>query len=131
MPCKALTLKGKPCQAPETVVRPSGYCGSHDPALAEERRLRGQRGGFESAKRWHHKGLSPVDLGELKTPEDCRRWLEKIGQAVACGTLTASAGAACVRALDIALKAIDAGKLSDEISDLRAQLNEFKRLRAS
>ena len=68
MPCKAVTLKGKPCQAPETVIRESGYCFSHDPALSQERKLQGQRGGYESSKRWRKRGLSHQDLGPLKTP---------------------------------------------------------------
>ena len=132
MPCKAITKADKPCRSPDTLVNPkTGYCRFHDPALKEVRRREGQKGGIESAKRWRAKGISADDLGPLEEPEDVRRWLEQIGRAVACGVLTASAGACAVRACEACLKALDAGAMASEIKELRKQLAEFRKLRAS
>ena len=132
MPCKALTAASKPCRAPETLVDVgTGYCQSHDPALVEERRQRGIRGGYAAAERFKRQNLRQDELGELRTPEDVRRWLELIGRAVACGTLSASAGAWAVRACEACLKALDAGAMASEIKELRKQLAEFRKLRAS
>ena len=132
MRCKAITKADKPCRSPDTLVDPkTGYCRFHDPALKEVRRREGQKGGIESAKRWRAKGISADDMGQLKEPEDVRRWLEQVGQAVACGVMTASAGACVVRACETALKAFDVGEMHDRIKQLEAQLKAFSKLRAS
>ncbi len=132
MRCKAITKADKPCRSPDTLVDlKTGYCRFHDPALKEVRRREGQKGGIESAKRWRAKGISADDLGPLEEPEDVRRWLEQIGRAVACGVLTASAGACAVRACEACLKAIDAGQMADRIKFLEGQLAEMRKLRVS
>ena len=130
--CKAVTAKGKPCGSPSHLVDPHTlYCRWHDPAHKEELREQASRGGKASAERFKMHGIQPHELGDLKTAEDVRRWLERVAQGIACGTMSASAGAACVRALDIALKAIDAGQLADRIKFLEGQLAEMRKLRAS
>ena len=60
-----------------------------------------------------------------------RRWLEKIGHTVARGRLSASAGLCLVRSCDTVLRALDAGAMASEIKELRKQLAEFRKLRAS
>lgn len=130
--CKAVTAKGEPCGSPSHLIDPHTlYCRWHDPAHKEELREQARRGGKASAERFKMQGLQPDDLGQLRDPEDVRRWLEKAGQAVAAGQLSASAGAVLVRSCEAVLKALDAGSLKDEIADLRGKLAEFRKLRAS
>ena len=132
MRCKAITKAGKPCESPAHLIDPHTLlCRVHDPARAEEIRELGRKGGLKAAERFRMKGIQPHELGPLEEPEDVRRWLEKIGRAVACGTLSASAGACAVRACEACLKALDAGAMASEIKELRKQLAEFRKLRAS
>ena len=66
------------------------------------------------------------DLPPLSTPQDAEIWLEKIGRGVATGTLSASKGAtaaSCVRAW---LSAHEQGKVTEQVADLRQQVEELK-----
>ena len=129
MRCKAITKAGKPCESPSHLINPHTLlCRVHDPARAEEIREIGRKGGLKAAERFRMKGIQPHELGELRTAEDVRRWLERVAQGIACGTMSARAGAACVRALDIALKALDAGQMADRIKFLVGQLAEMRKL---
>jgi hypothetical protein len=91
----------------------------------------GRKGAQATAERYKRAGLEPDELGPLKNPEDARRWLELIGQAVAAGRLPNRDGQVAVRAVEAFLRAFDVGELTDRIRELEAQLKKLKRVRAA
>ncbi len=119
--CRATNAKGEPCKAPYTLVGGDGYCAMHRPGDAQENRRRRRQGGRKS------KGaLLLNDLPPLSTPQDAEIWLEKIGRGVATGTLSASKGATAASCVRSWLQAHEAGRIADQVEDLRQKVEELK-----
>src|SRR5690349_16856708 len=104
--CAGRTADGSPCAVPSELLvqRADGvsWCSSHDPSpvAREARKLASLRGG-ESTRAKHRQRavLDPGELGPLESPEDATRWARTIGEAVATGRLSASAGQTVTRVL--------------------------------
>jgi hypothetical protein len=93
--CRGLNVDGSPCTCPTALVRASGFCFAHDPALEQQRAVARLRGGTALARKHAlRRGLDPDELGPLATPEDAQRWAETIGRAVLTNRVTASQASA-------------------------------------
>lgn len=128
--CRATTVAGEPCRAPANTVDPdTRLCPAHAPGGREMLSEAGRKGGETMARRFKRRGLDPEVLGNLETVEDCRRWCELIGRAVASGELGHREGATAVRAIEAAQKVL-ATAAREEIDALRAELRRLKSVKA-
>lgn len=89
----------------------------------------GQKGGKRTADLLSRKGLDPGELGPLETPEDARRWLETVGEAVASGRLSDKDGRTVTQAVQVFLRAYDVGQLLERVKELEGRLQELKKVR--
>lgn len=129
MQCKATTVAGTRCRAPSNVVDPKTIlCPAHAPGGREMLREAGKKGGEAMARRFERIGLSAEDLGSLGSVEDVRRWLERIGQAVASGQLDHKAAAGALKAAEIATKMLQTAS-REEIADMRSELQRVRKVR--
>lgn len=83
-------------------------------------RRRAEKGGAVT-KEMFKAGLH--DLPALRGPEDATEWLERVGQAVALGRLSASAGQAVVRAVKEWREAHETTELAERLARLEARLD--------
>lgn len=126
--CRAKNASGEACGAPERVVNPeTGFCPAHRPGGRTEMQRRGLKGAIASRKA---KGLDAEDLGHLETPRDAERWLRTLAQAVASGRLGPREGDVAARAVRTWLEAHRAGKMAEEVAELRAQVAALRKPRA-
>lgn len=88
---------------------------------------RGRKGAEATARKWKGKGLDPDELPALDGPQAAAQWLQVIGRAVATGRLGHREGATVVRAVEAFLKAHDAGDIADQVGQIRAALDTFKK----
>ena len=94
----------------------------------EKAREAGQKGGIAKAKARRQLTLERVEeeLGSLGSLEDAERWLLRLGTWAAGGLLSGAVAGACVRAVDVWLRAHEA-KLSRElIEKLRVRLDDLE-----
>jgi hypothetical protein len=114
--CQGITNEGEPCRAPSEMIMADGYCLRHspDPAKKEFARSASYRGGARTAAR-NRRGISPDELGALKSPEDVQRWAEVSARATASGQLPASTAQAIRSLLAQWLSAYNAGEAMGEV----------------
>lgn len=128
--CRGTNADGSACRAPENLVDPeTQLCAGHDPARREMLIEAGKKGGKAAARRMKRAGLEAEELGALESIEDARRWLEKIGHAVAAGQLDHKSASAALKSVEIATKILQTAS-REEIADLREQLRHVKKMRA-
>lgn len=128
--CIGVNSDGTPCGTPSRFVNEqSGYCRSHDPDKRDQVRRDARRGGEATARRFKDGRLDPDALGPLESVEDCRRWCQVIGQAVASGQLGHKEAAAAIRASEAAAKVL-ATASREEIADLRTELQRVRKVKA-
>ena len=119
--CNGTNAAGEPCRS--RAVGKDGFCPAHRPGGKE----RMKRLAYEGAKAVHSpKGLDPDALGDLETVRDAQRWLRMIALGVTTGKLKAQEATSGVRALEAWLKAEQDRVAADEVSELRAQLDEVR-----
>lgn len=99
--CAGMKSDGSPCGAPANLIGEDGFCDAHRPGGREELRERGRRGGYVSTS----PRKADVDLPELRAPEDVAIASERIAQAVADGSLSASKANALRRLLQTWMEA--------------------------
>ncbi len=126
--CRGRNEQGEPCGAPESFVNPSGWCPAHQPGGRERLREAGRLGAEVSKqvrRKW--KGLRHDELPPLRTPQDAEVWLETLGRAVAEGRLRNQDADAATRAVREWLKALEAGKVTEHVEELREQVAALKK----
>ena len=125
--CKGTNAKGEPCGVKEGVVDPeTGFCPAHGPGASERMAERGRKGAKAMHARYRAGGLDPDALGDLGTVRDAQRWLRMIALGVTTGKLQPREGTTGVRAIEAWLKAEQDRVAADEVSELRAQLDEVR-----
>lgn len=123
MRCKGTKADGEPCGAPDRFVDDStGYCPSHGPGASEKLSEWGRKGGSRSTK----EHLREEDLPPLDSPQAASQWLETVGRAVACGTLTHNEGKAVARLIREWLRTRDAGEMEERMEELEGKLDRLK-----
>lgn len=130
--CPGKTREGEACKAPPHLLLGDGWCYSHspDPAVKADREAARTRGGDTTARRYNGtKGLNENDLGPLESPGDAARWTREVALAVAVGRLTASQGQSITRAIQLFLKAHEAGETTARLADLEAKVREIMKAR--
>ena len=128
--CQGVGLDGSPCGAPPSLVDPlSGYCYSHDPNREEERKESSRRGGQSTARRFRPPGLTPEELGPLKTVQDAQKWLRLIAEAVGGRAISHSEGTSMTSAVREWLKAEDTRLRAEELKELQEEVKALKRQR--
>lgn len=126
--CKATTVDGKPCGAPETMVDPeTGYCPSHGPDASERLSAAGRKGGKATARRLSGGGLDPEELPPLEDHDAAETWTDTIGRAVAAGRISANAGNTALRAVREWRESREAGEVSERVQELERKLSKVKR----
>lgn len=121
--CRGTKADGSPCGSP--VVKGDGYCPAHGPDGSERMAEIGRRGAEATARKLKRPGLDPEALPALRSPQTAEKWLEEIGRAVATGTLGHHEATAAVRAVREWLRAHEAGEVTEEVEELREQLEEL------
>ena len=99
MRCQSHTKDGRPCGAP--AQHNSGYCYTHDPALAEPRDAARKRGG--AARRDQLRG---VKMPCLKSAEDVRGYLDRVMADTARQLIPAGAARAIANLARVQLEVI-------------------------
>lgn len=126
MKCSATNAAGKPCRAPESIVREaSGLCRAHDPARKDELRAAGLKGGRSTARKFKG-GIEEADLPQLRTPQDAADWLEVVGRACALGRIGHNEARAVTAAVRQWLTAHEKGDMSDEVKRLAEQIDRIR-----
>jgi hypothetical protein len=110
--CEARTRAGDSCRATPLTGRP--YCFTHDPEAAEVRRAARRRGGERSRRR-------PVELVELRTPEDVRAVLERLLAETLALRNSTPRNRCAGYLLSLLLKAVEVGELEERIAELEAR----------
>ena len=126
--CAGTRADGTPCQAPENLVDPdTGLCPSHSPG-APERLSEAGRKGAEATRRKHFtpSALDPDDLPPLRDHDSAKLWLERIGRAVATGTLSDRSATAAIRAVSEWLKAHEGALVAEDVQALRDRLEALE-----
>lgn len=114
------------CGAPSQFVGDTGWCWSHDPDLAAERRRASSLGGARTKQRYA-RGINPDELGSLDSPADAARWARIVAAGVASGRISASAGNSIRALLSEWRSAHEAAALEQEVARLRKQLGRAAR----
>lgn len=96
-----------------------------DPKRAREL---GRRGGKASGKARAKLTLERVEreLGPLDSLEDAQRWLRRLGLWGAAGLLPGAVLGACVRAVDVWVRAHESKLVRDDVEALRKRLAELE-----
>lgn len=115
MACKALNRKGEPCGAPDMG---DGWCFSHKPGLARERKAARRKGGLSV----QYGSASGVDRPEVRIREvkDVLHLLETAAEDLLSRKPSMSRARALVYLCSAALKAVEVGELEERIEALEA-----------
>lgn len=122
--CKATKADGSPCEAPESLLGPDGYCPAHteDGPNSEEMKKRGREGGKASPYKGLGEGVEPP-----QSFEDLKRLLSRVLAGLLNGQIrpkTANAASRLARAWrDSAEGEIGAEKL-EKIEEKLAAIRE-------
>ncbi len=115
MACKGTNKRGGPCKA--KVVRKSDYCYFHNAALSGKRRAAQSQGG--RARRPSRLPLPPLNF-HFDDPATIARTLSVVAELVYLGQLSAKRAGAIARLAAIALDALDASKVAEEVAHVKA-----------
>ena len=103
--CKATKRNGEPCTLPANGKQ--GYCWAHDPATADKRRRRAQKGGRAKAR---------SELPQLKT------LLSDLTDRVLSGELETGRAAVANQLINTRLRAIEVERKIRETEDLEERI---------
>ena len=107
--CKATKRNGEPCTLPATGKQ--GLCWAHDPATAEQRRRRAQRGGRAKANR---------ELPSIKS------LLEDLTERVLSGDLETGRAAVVNQLINTRLRAIEQERKVRELEDVLVRIEALE-----
>lgn len=119
--CKATTRTGEPCRA---AAGASGYCFSHDPALASKRASARRAGGRARHGRTIGAVGAEVEPVALATVADVMRLLERTANDLAGLENSINRARAFVALAAVAVRTIETSELEQRLSALESRLSD-------
>jgi len=119
--CKAVTRTGEPCRA---AAGASGYCWSHDPALAPRRASARRAGGKARHGRTIGAVGQDVEPVVLATAADVMRLLERTANDLAALENSINRARAFVALAAVAVRTIETSELEQRLAALEQRLND-------
>lgn len=121
MNCQGTNKDGEPCQAPESVVGPDGYCPPHSDE--EEHRERASMGGKATARKHRRPPASDRDVPDPpETIEDAKRWLAWVATNLANGMLDQKEARSLSYTLRAFMDSVEKADVQDELEELKEKI---------
>lgn len=125
MGCRGTNRHDEPCQAPEEVVGPDGYCNVHRPG--DEHQEVSSKGGQATARKLQAPELPDHDIPEPPTSvEDLEDWLSWAMHKVATGQLEAKEGRVVGYLARALLDTLERSDLEADVEDLQEKIRQLQ-----